>query len=128
MIDSIKKLSSSVGGYMGYSFSVAVDFKKASAKYDVYEQGYKLKGSETVLLSESKIEDFLKTLDKIKVIKWKERYSNPEIMDDTNWGIEIKFGNNKKFSSSGNNAFPDHWETFCNAGSDKIIFIPKLIF
>jgi len=54
MIDSIKKLSASVGGYMGYSFSVAIDFKKASAKYKVYECGYKAKSSETVLLSESK--------------------------------------------------------------------------
>jgi hypothetical protein len=120
MIDNIKNFSASVGGYMGNSFSVAIDFKKASAKYAFYEHGYKLKNSETVLLSESKIEDLIKTLDKIKIIEWKARYPNPGIFDGTNWGLEIIFGDNKKFSSSGDNAFPGKWKAFCNAIEDLL--------
>ena len=115
MIEDIKKLGASVGGYMGHSFSVEIDFKKASAKYDVYERGYKAKSTETVILSESKIQAFLKTLEKVKITEWKENYPNPGIMDGTNWGIEIKFGDNKKFSSSGDNAYPGQWKTFCSA-------------
>ena len=115
MIENIKKLSASVGGYMGYSFSVDIDFKKGSAKYDVYENGYKAKSSETVILSESKIETFLKTLEKVKITEWKENYPNPGIMDGTNWGIGINFGSSKKFSSSGDNAYPGQWKAFCSA-------------
>jgi hypothetical protein len=115
MIENIKKLGAFVGGYMGGSFSVDIDFKKGSAKYDVYEHGYKPKSTETIMLSESKIKAFLKTLEKIKITEWKEHYPNPGIMDGTNWGIEINFSNNKKFSSSGDNAYPGQWKAFCNA-------------
>ena len=114
MIENIKKLGASVGGYMGHSFSVDIDFKKGSAKYDVYEREYKPKSTETIILSESKIKAFLKTLEKVKITEWKEHYPNPGIMDGTNWGIGINFSSNKKFSSSGDNAFPVQWKTFCN--------------
>lgn len=120
MTDSIKKLTTSVGGYMGSSFSVAIDFKKASAKYAFYEHGYKLKNFVTVLLSESKIETFLKSLNKLKITEWKEHYPNPGILDGTNWGLEIKFDNNKKFTSSGDNAYPGQWKAFCNAIEDLL--------
>lgn len=115
MIENIKKLSSSVGGYMGQSFSVDIDFKKGSAKYKVYEHGYRPKSTETIMLSESKIKTFLEALEKVKITEWKEHYPNPGIMDGTNWGIGISFGSNKKFSSSGDNAFPGQWKAFCKA-------------
>jgi len=120
MIKSIKKTSVYVGGYMGYSFIVDIDFKKACAKYKVYEHGCKPKSSETILLSESKIEKFLKELSKIKITEWKEHYPNPGVMDGTNWGVRFDFTNNKKFSSSGDNSYPYQWKAFCNAIKELI--------
>lgn len=105
---------------MGSSFSVDIDLKKGAAKYDVYERGYKPKSSGNVLLSESKVKAFLKTLSKIKITQWKEKYPNPGIMDGTNWGLTIRFGNTKKFSSSGSNAFPEQWKAFCNTIEDLL--------
>ncbi len=115
MIDNIKKLNASVGGYMGHSFVVEIDFEKALAEYKVFDRGYVSKSSKTLNLSSKKMSDFVQVLDKIKIIEWKKDYPNPGIMDGTNWGIEIKFDNNKKLISSGDNAFPAQWETFCKS-------------
>jgi len=105
---------------MGNSFSVDIDFKKAFAEYKEYMREYKPKSIETVMLSESKIETLLKTLGKAKITEWKKHYPNPGILDGTSWGIEINFSNSKKFSSSGDNAYPAQWETFCNAVEDLL--------
>jgi len=120
MLEDIKKLSASVGGYMGYSFSVEIDFKKASAKYKFFECMHSLKSTETIFLSESKIENFLKALSKLKITEWKERYTNPGVMDSTRWGVRIDFTSSKKFSSSGDYAYPDRWKAFCNAIKDLV--------
>lgn len=114
MIDKIKTLNSSVGGYMGYSFAVEINFQKTLAEYKVFDRGYEPKSTETVKLSKIKIANFLKTLNTIKITELKERYPNPGIMNGTNWSVEINFNNNKKLISSGDNAFPRQWKTFCN--------------
>jgi len=115
MIDKIKTLNSFVGGYIGYSFAVKINFQKTLAEYKVFDRGYEPKSTETVKLSKIKIANFLKTLNTIKITEWKERYSNPEIMDGTNWSVEININNNKKLISSGDNAFPGQWKTFCKS-------------
>ena len=120
MIDKIKTLNASVGGYMGYSFAVEINFQKTLAEYKVFDRGYEPKSTKTVKLSKIKIANFLKTLNTIKITEWKECYPNPGIMDGTNWGIEINFNNNEKLISSGDNAFPRQWKTFCNGIQELI--------
>ena len=120
MIDNIKKLYASVGGYMGYSFAVEINFQKALVEYKVFDRGYEPKSTETVKLSKIKIANFLKTLNTIKITEWKERYPNPGIMDGTNWSVDINFNNNKKLISSGDNAFARQWKTFCNGIQELI--------
>lgn len=40
------------------------------------------------------------------VLSWDEEYSDPDIMDGTQWEIKLKFDNRKKFKTAGSNVYP----------------------
>ncbi len=115
MKHKIKTLKAFVGGFMGPSYKVKINLETEFAIYNVSDSGYIPKDTETIELSKEKIETFLKTLETIKIDKWKKNYENTYVLDGTSWNLEITFGNNKKLSFTGNNAYPYQWKTFCNS-------------
>lgn len=44
------------------------------------------------------------------VLSWDEEYSDPDIMDGTQWDLKITFDNRKKFKTGGSNAFPERFD------------------
>ena len=120
MENKIKTLKTSVGGYMGYSFEVKIDFENSLSKYTVFKEHYEKLSSEIINLSREKIEVFINTLDVIKITEWKHNYENPGIMDGTSWSVTICFDNNKEARFTGDNSFPEHWETFCKSMQNLI--------
>ena len=109
----MKTLKVSVGGYMGVSYKVEIDFQSLLAEYTTFDSGYEFRGSKKIYLSKEKIATFLKSVDVLNINKWKRHYKNSDIRDGTSWSIEVCFDDNKEYVSTGNNAFPKRWEIFC---------------
>ena len=62
--------------------------------------------------SEKDWEDFWKTVDKLKVWSWNKEYNNDDILDGTQWELEIKREGRRKRRIFGSNAYPKPKGTF----------------
>jgi len=62
----------------------------------------------------SKVEwnEFIDEIINVNILTWKKRYSDPNIMDGTQWEININFQNGKKIEIHGNNDYPKEWDKF----------------
>jgi hypothetical protein len=117
----MKKLKASVGGYMGVSYKVEIDFQNFLAEYTTFNRGYEFKSSKKINLSKEKIATFLKAIDTLKITEWKKYYKNPDIRDGTNWSLEICFDDNKEYRFTGNNVLPKQWKTFCRSIQELLL-------
>lgn len=57
---------------------------------------------------------FLKDIEKLKIEFWDEKYIDPEILDGTQWHLEINYGERRKVFRSGSNAYPLRWKEYLN--------------
>lgn len=55
---------------------------------------------------------FLEELKSIDILNWKSKYVDLDILDGTQWSLEIQM-QGKKISKHGSNMFPETWEAFC---------------
>jgi hypothetical protein len=46
------------------------------------------------------------------VTEWKSNYSDPDILDGTQWKLKIVFEDNTTMEWSGSNAYPPHLQSF----------------
>lgn len=60
---------------------------------------------EEMLPSPVKWRNFVAKLDEIGTWKWKKYYTNPHVLDGTQWQLEIAIGD-KRVKSGGSNAYP----------------------
>ena len=68
----------------------------------------------TKIVSPELIEEFIERLKFIDFLNWKSKYVDPDVLDGTQWEIEIiREGRNLK--KYGDNSYPNEWEEFCKA-------------
>ena len=96
-----------VGGFFGPSFAVELNetgelVYSRNAKTFVTADGTV---RETVEASPQAWRAFCDELDAIGVWAWKPRYENPDVMDGTQWRVDIA-ACGKSVTSSGYNAYP----------------------
>ena len=53
-------------------------------------------------------------LEDIKALikDWKEEYNNPDVLDGTQWSLDIKYADGREKHYWGSNLFPDNFEAF----------------
>jgi len=117
-IKNIKKITFSIGGYPGATITyVAVIYKeKLTIIKSNYEEKFKLKSlkyDEEFLTKDL----FLDVIKRIKMGEWRRYYSlsrfGYEILDGTQWEIEIEYRNDlKKISFGGSNSYPYNFNSF----------------
>lgn len=106
---NISKVSAAIGGYSGPHYSVQFDLINETVEYhrldyDVENNSVKTFNKERLLFS----------LESLGVLNWKPIYINPEIMDGTQWNLEIDFTDGRdKFEVCGSNKFPVGWTLLC---------------
>lgn len=93
----------SIGGYMGDSYSVALEGGKLI--YEVLGHGYKTQSRKEIDVSPKKWAVFWSACNKHGVWGWKKEYRNPGICDGTQWSIVIRT-DCRFFESHGDNAYP----------------------
>lgn len=101
-----------IGGYMGSSYGVQSD--NGGLVYERFESGYTLAETVAIHPSPDDWDDFWKRLESLGVWSWEKEYVQHDVCDGTNWSLELK-RRGASFSAAGSNAFPEHFDSFCNA-------------
>lgn len=58
--------------------------------------------------------EFLQNIDQLNVVEWKKSYSNPAILDGTQWNLKI-LTNSTEIHSGGSNAYPENFNGLLKA-------------
>lgn len=111
------ELEFSIGGYMGASY--AVNLKEKAIEYTWHGARSKRRGTERIVPSADRWNTFRDELDRLGVWGWAERYSDPAVVDGTNWSVAIHWGD-RRIESGGSNAFPGRFEDVLTAVSGLI--------
>ena len=106
-ISSINKISFSIGGYFdGYETrTVLLDGEavRMTITHSLHPE------EREIALSLTKTE-FLNHLYELHIEGWKSKYIDPDILDGTQWELEIYFSDGyKPVNIAGSNAYPDYF-------------------
>ncbi|MEA4826901.1 MAG: hypothetical protein VB130_09740 [Clostridium sp.] len=107
---SIRRIRASVGGYFAPSYNVSVDLVDMKT---TWEEGFQEELQHIKKISKAEAEDFIIELKFIGLLNWKRKYVNSDILDGTQWSIDIET-DKRKIHKYGSNDFPGHWDTFCS--------------
>jgi len=117
-VDNMCKLLSvkaSVGGYFGGYYKVTIDLVNGKMEYSHSLSDNMIKS----LVTEDELKYLIKKVKELRVLDWDERYENNDILDGTQWDIELIYDDKKK-SIYGSNDFPKEWKKFCKV-IEKVI-------
>lgn len=106
----IKGIKASVGGYFGGYYEIDIDFASRELSWN---HSLELKVSYSKTISKATLEEFVEGLKIVKLLNWKNNYVDHEILDGTQWTIEIKQSSRIR-EIKGDNKFPKEWDNFCN--------------
>ena len=56
--------------------------------------------------------EFLRKLWDIHMGEWKKEYINPDVLDGTQWSVEIRYNDGKECHFSGSNMYPYNFNEF----------------
>ena len=111
-INNVVMMKAFVGGFTGRSYQVEINMTDSTAEYKVLESGYTPLTEETIILEVEQMKKLLRVLDKVDILNWDEHYDNIDVLDGTNWSVELMF-NSTVFQTGGSNAYPEQWNKFC---------------
>jgi hypothetical protein len=109
--ENIERLKASVGGYFGSSYTFEVDFDKGKTTWEVREDGV-LEPGLTLQMDTEGINAFREALSKCRILDWKNEYIDPDILDGTQWSLDIEL-EDRSIQINGSNAYPKEWKRFC---------------
>ena len=104
----IKGLNISIGGFQQGHQEIYIDLKTGEFKYShsIEEESF------FITLYPDVIEDFIDKLIETNLLNWKRNYYDNDILDGTQWEIEI-IRDGRNFKRYGNNNYPKEWERLC---------------
>lgn len=101
----------SFGGYFQGFYEIKIDFNLMRVTYShSLEQREPL----TKNVSPELLEEFIERLKDINFLNWRSRYVDPDVLDGSEWQIEI-IREGRNLRKYGINSYPDEWEDFCKA-------------
>lgn len=97
------RLAVSIGGFKGFSY--AIELRGDRLSYT--RSGGGLAKPETAAISptDAQWQAFRRSLDALKVWKWRAAYENPTTVDGTNWTLEVAYAD-RRVRSGGRNRYP----------------------
>ncbi|SMP64288.1 hypothetical protein [Anoxynatronum buryatiense] len=106
----ITGFKASVGGYFDGFTQVHIDF---AARQII--RTHSLDDPEAVFskrLAVKTLKNLPGQLKDMDLLNWKRRYENSQVLDGTQWQVEIQ-RQGRILRKSGSNGFPDKWDDFC---------------
>ena len=108
--NQIKHLKATVGGYFGGYYEVTIDLHSKELKWKHFGCGHEEEFQKTV--RNTTADRFVEELKSIDILNWKSKYVELDILDGTQWSIEIQILG-KKICKHGSNKYPESWDKFC---------------
>jgi len=106
--EKINRFYFSIGGFFGGYDSIEINKNDTPIKY-IHSHSIKGNNDEYVI-SKEQLNDFLEKIFNNKVLKWKNKYHDNNILDGTQWKLEMDFKDLPKFDSYGSNEYPSNWK------------------
>lgn len=91
-----------IGGFLGPSYSVKL--KDGSLVYSASKGGQEIDSSK-IIPTAAQWREFHDALNNLNVWQWRTNYINPDVLDGTQWSLEIKF-EDQSLKTCGSNCYP----------------------
>jgi len=119
--EKLIRLYFEIGGF--FDDYKSIDVIKSDKKIMcVYNNRYKRK---KINFSNEKWNEFVCKIFENNIHKWKETYYDYDILDGTQWNLEMEFNGLTNFDSHGSNKCPKNWKKFMEI---IVEYFPKMIF
>ncbi len=105
----ISRLTVSIGGYWSGTVTVDIDLNQRKLKWTYMQAGEESVYEKSLRIGT--VEKLQELLYDIKLLNWKKEYVDLDILDGTQWSIEIRM-NEKSKMINGSNAYPKDWDRF----------------
>jgi hypothetical protein len=112
-ISNMQSIKVWVGGHLGLAYSVEADVLQGVITYQCTDGIYVPIKIETKPLSTEAWNMLIKGLIGCDFEYWLDEYINNDILDGTQWSVEIGLDTGKTFHKSGSNHYPGRWKQFC---------------
>jgi hypothetical protein len=109
--DKIKGLKASVGGYFEGYYNVDINLSTLQVSWS-----HLVGGEEDTIerkLRSTTAKKFIQELKLVNLLNWKAKYLEPDVLDGTQWSVEI-IRDGRNIIKHGSNKFPNEWDTFCD--------------
>lgn len=93
----------SIGGFLGKSYSLTC--REGKILYEACGQGYQRESQTEIVPSPLQWGSFWKSCHQAGLWKWRENYTNREVVDGTHWAVRIH-REDRQIISSGGNDYP----------------------
>jgi hypothetical protein len=107
----ISIIRASVGGFFEGYYDVTIDFNKSEFTWN-HPCGSGKTGTINKTIRKATGSKFLEELKLTNLLNWKAEYWDNNILDGTQWSVEI-VTDGRVISKSGSNDYPEGWEMFC---------------
>jgi hypothetical protein len=98
------RFEASIGGFLGVSFHLKGN--GGALVYTRFDPGRRNPQRSTVRPTTNEWRQFRKSLDALQIWTWRADYANPDVMDGTQWSVDLAF-TDRRIKSAGSNSFPD---------------------
>jgi hypothetical protein len=113
---SITKIKAFVGGYFGSNYNVEIDFVNLRV---FWAEGFNEEIQLVKNITHTEAEDFVFKLQFTNLLNWKSKYVDIDILDGTQWSIDIET-DKRKIHLYGSNKLPKTWIMFYSLIEDFI--------
>ena len=108
--DIVKSIKFSVGGYFGGYTVVTISQNSEGANVNVQKFPDGLDIPENKQITKSKWNKIVNTLySQLYLNEWKKRFVDPQVMDGTQWSLDINLSNRRARHYYGSNDYPPYW-------------------
>lgn len=115
--NKIRNIKGYVGGFFGGHKYFEIDFLTGKV---FYNDSFDEEDNKLIRKANNiELEELIEKLKIIKILNWKKKYDDKDILDGTQWSITIDV-NRRKREKYGSNMFPKKWKLYCKAISDFI--------
>ena len=108
--DIVRSIKFSVGGYFGGYTVVTISQNNEGANVNVQKLPDGADIPENKQITKSKWNKIVNTLySQLYLNEWKKRFVDPQVMDGTQWSIDINLSNRRARHYYGSNDYPPYW-------------------
>jgi hypothetical protein len=108
--ENIKRIEAFIGGYFGTSYTVEVEFERGKITWEA--SGDDFEPALMIQMDNESMNTFKEAMSKCRILSWKNNYTDPHILDGTQWSLDIEF-DDSRIEKSGSNTYPKEWKRFC---------------